>query len=149
MSQFTKYNNPNRKKVNRKISRSDADIIAAKNMIDDLNSGIELPLSYYDQQSDELCGMPSRNIYQASEPKTTVKNILVDFIENAINNNGSACNAIVNVDATFDTVMNMRVIFNRNHRKFYNKLLAFCIENNLTVLSTCPATLATVIRIDI
>ena len=81
MSQFTKYNNPNRKKVNRKISRSDADIIAAKNMIDDLNSGIELPLSYYDQQSDELCGMPSRNIYQASEPKTTVKNILVDFIE--------------------------------------------------------------------
>ena len=149
MSQFTKYNNPNRKIANRKISRADADIIAAKNMVDDLNSGIELPLSYYDQQSDKLCGMPSRNIYQASEPKTTEKNILVDFIENEINNNGGARNAIVNFDEIFDTAMYIRVVFNRNNREFYNKILAFCIENNLTVISTRPATLATVVRIDI
>ena len=142
MTKFTKI-------ANRKISRSDADIIAAKNMVDDLNSGIELPLSYYDQQSDALCGMPSRNIYQASEPKTAEKNILVDFIENEINNNGSACNAIVKVEETFDTAMHMSVIFNRNNREFYNKILAFCIENNLTVVSTRPATLATVVRIDI
>ena len=60
---WTKYNNPNRKKRHHKMSRTDADIIAAKNMFDDQRNGIELPLSCYDKQSDNMCGKPSRNIY--------------------------------------------------------------------------------------
>jgi hypothetical protein len=60
---FTKYNNPNKRKSHRKLSRTDADIIAAKNMIEDRNQGIELPLSFYDHQSDIMSGNPSRNIY--------------------------------------------------------------------------------------
>lgn len=60
---WTKYNNPNRKRKHKRMSRTDADILATKNMLDDLRNGIELPLSYYDQQSDKLCGKTSRNIY--------------------------------------------------------------------------------------
>lgn len=63
MAKFTKYNNPHRRSRRRTMSRTDADILAAKNMIDDRKSGIDLPLSYYDEQSDKMCGNPSRNIY--------------------------------------------------------------------------------------
>lgn len=63
MAKFTKYNNPNKRKPRRRLSRTDADIIATKNMIDDRSAGIELPLSYYDDQSDRMSGKPSRNIY--------------------------------------------------------------------------------------
>lgn len=45
------------------MSRTDADILVAKNMIGDRRNGVELPLSYYDEQSDKMCGKPSRNIY--------------------------------------------------------------------------------------
>ena len=58
---FSKYNQPRRR--HRKINRIDADIIVSKNMFDDMKRGIELPLSHYDEQSDKLCGLPSRNIY--------------------------------------------------------------------------------------
>lgn len=64
---FTKYNNPSKKRYKRKLSRTDADIIAARNMLDDLGRGINLPLSYYDEQSDMLCGKPSRNIYKEGD----------------------------------------------------------------------------------
>ena len=61
---WTKYNNPSRKRTHkRKLSRTDADIIATKNMVDDLKNGIELPLICYDEQSDRLCGKASRKIY--------------------------------------------------------------------------------------
>jgi hypothetical protein len=60
---FTKYNNPNKRKTHKKMSRTDADILAAKNMTDDRRNGIELPLSYYDEQSDRYSGSPSRHIY--------------------------------------------------------------------------------------
>lgn len=60
---WTKYNNPNRKRKHKKISRTDADIIAAKNLFDDRCRGIEMPLSFYDEQSDKMCGKPSRKIY--------------------------------------------------------------------------------------
>lgn len=59
---FSKYNNPNRKK-RKKLSRDDADIIAGKLMLLDSQLGHELPLSYYDSISDDLCGEPSRNLY--------------------------------------------------------------------------------------
>ena len=60
---WTKYNNPNKKRRKRKLSRTDADIVAASNMFRDLQNGIELPLSFYDGQSDKMCGKPSRRIY--------------------------------------------------------------------------------------
>jgi hypothetical protein len=60
---FTKYNNPNKKRSHKKLSRTDADIIAAKNMFDDRSRGVDLPLSVYDRQSDIMSGKPSRNIY--------------------------------------------------------------------------------------
>ena len=62
--QFTKYNNPNRKRKSRhKMSRTDADIMAGKQMIDDAANGIEMSLAYYDKISDQFCGKPSRGIY--------------------------------------------------------------------------------------
>lgn len=48
MAKFTRYNNPSKRKHRRTLSRTDADIIAAKNMIDDRQNGVELPLSFYD-----------------------------------------------------------------------------------------------------
>lgn len=63
MAKFTRYNNPSKRKHRRTLSRTDADIIAAKNMIDDRQNGVELPLSCYDEQSDRMSGKPSRNIY--------------------------------------------------------------------------------------
>lgn len=63
MAKFTKYNNPNKRKHRRTLSRADADIIAAKSMIDDRSNGYEFPLSYYDKQSDRMCGQPNRKIY--------------------------------------------------------------------------------------
>jgi len=62
---WTKYNNPNKKrKTRRKMDRTDADIMAGKQMIDDKARGIDMPLKYYDELSDKLCGKPSRNIYE-------------------------------------------------------------------------------------
>lgn len=64
MATFTKYNNPSRKHRQKRLNRTDADILAAKRMFDDRSRGCELPLSAYDELSDRLCGKPSRNIYQ-------------------------------------------------------------------------------------
>jgi hypothetical protein len=63
MAKFTKYNNPNKKRKPKKYSRSDADIMVAKRAFDDYSRGVCLPLSFYDHMSDELCGNPSRHIY--------------------------------------------------------------------------------------
>lgn len=52
-----------KKQVRRRISRTDADILASKNALCDRQNDIELPLSYYDHVSDILCGKPSRHIY--------------------------------------------------------------------------------------
>lgn len=61
---WTKYDNPNKnRKPRRKIDRTDADILAAKQMLDDKERGVEMSLKYYDEMSDRLCGKPSRNIF--------------------------------------------------------------------------------------
>lgn len=60
---FSKYRNPSKRKSHRKMSRADADILAVKNMLTDKRLGRELPLSFYDKQSDKMCGEPSRHIY--------------------------------------------------------------------------------------
>ena len=64
MAKFTKYNNPNKRRKAHKMSRTDADIMAAKNMLDDRLRGIDRPLSCYDMQSDQMCGEKSRQIFE-------------------------------------------------------------------------------------
>lgn len=61
---FSKYNNPSKRRNHRKMSRTDADIFAAKNMLNDRARGVELPLSFYDAQSDAMCGKSSRHLYE-------------------------------------------------------------------------------------
>ena len=61
---WTKYNNPNRKrKPRRKMDRTDADIIAGKQMIMDSKLGYKIVEKTYDEIIDKLCEKPSRNIY--------------------------------------------------------------------------------------
>ena len=77
------------------------------------------------------------------------ENILVDFVEKVLNDNNTYDNARVNTDNYYPKAITQRVVFERNHREQYNKLLQFCAESNLTVVSTLPATLSTVVRIDL
>lgn len=61
---WSKYNNPNKKrKSTRKMDRTDADIMAAKQMIIDSNLGYKTVEKTYEDISDKLCGKPSRNIF--------------------------------------------------------------------------------------
>ena len=61
---WTKYNNPSKKrKLKRKTDRTEADILAGKQMIIDNKLGYEIIEKTYDEISDRLCGEPSRNIY--------------------------------------------------------------------------------------
>jgi len=63
MAKFTRYNNPNKKRIRRPMSRTDADIVASKAYYDDRIRGTELPMKAYDELSDRLCGKHSRDIY--------------------------------------------------------------------------------------
>lgn len=63
MARFTKYSNPSKKRCKKNMNRADADIMATKNMFDDRKRGIDLPLSFYDEQSDQMCGKANRKIY--------------------------------------------------------------------------------------
>ena len=58
---FTKYTA--KKHRRRKLSRTDADILAGKALIDDIKAGHKQELSFYDAISDQLSGKPSRGIY--------------------------------------------------------------------------------------
>lgn len=55
---FTKYNN--KRKAKSKMSRTDADIIAAKQMVIDSKLGYDPIVKTYDEISDKLCGKESR-----------------------------------------------------------------------------------------
>lgn len=58
---WSKYNNPSRKRRPKtKMSRTDADIMAAKQMIIDSKLGYEPIVKTYDEISDKLCGKESR-----------------------------------------------------------------------------------------
>lgn len=77
------------------------------------------------------------------------ENILVDFVEKVLNENNRYDNARVHADNYYPKAITQWVVFERKHREQYNKLLQFCAENNLTVVSTLPATLSTIVRIDL
>lgn len=53
---FTKYNNPNKRRARKRLSKTDADILATKNMLDDRRNGIEMPLDFYEWQSMKNAG---------------------------------------------------------------------------------------------
>ena len=58
---FSKYNT--KRKPKRKMDRTTADIMAGKQMLEDTERGVVMPLKYYDELSDKLCGKPSRSIF--------------------------------------------------------------------------------------
>lgn len=68
---FSRYNNPSKRKHYKRVSRADADIIAAKAMLDDRQNGYVLPLSIYDEMSDRLSGNESRGIYNEEKKGDT------------------------------------------------------------------------------
>ncbi len=53
---FSKYNNPNKRRARKRLSKTDADIMATKNMLDDRRKGIEMPIDFYEWQSKKLQG---------------------------------------------------------------------------------------------
>lgn len=58
---FTKYNNPSRKrKTSRKMDRTTADIMAAKQMVIDSKLGYDPIVKTYNEISDKFCGKESR-----------------------------------------------------------------------------------------
>lgn len=77
------------------------------------------------------------------------KDLLKDFVQDVLNENNKHSNANLYSVMTYDHAIEEEVTFNLNHREQYNKLLSFCIENNLTVVRTQTCTLATVVRIEL
>lgn len=53
---FSKYNNPNKRRARKRMSKTEADILATKNMLDDRRNGIEMPLDFYEWQSNKMQG---------------------------------------------------------------------------------------------
>lgn len=53
---FSKYNNPSKRRSRKRLDRTEADIIATKNMLDDRRKGIEMPIEFYEWQSNKMQG---------------------------------------------------------------------------------------------
>ena len=53
---FSKYNNPNKRRKRKRLTKTEADIVATKNMLDYRRKGIELPVDFYEWQSKKLQG---------------------------------------------------------------------------------------------
>lgn len=66
--------------------------------------------------------------------KKTRKDILVDFVNNELNKDSLYLKAFVEPVRTYENAITQRVEFNMNFREQYNKLLQFCIENDLTII---------------
>jgi hypothetical protein len=77
------------------------------------------------------------------------KDLLKNFVMDILNEGNAWHNADLYAVDLFNGAYTEEVTFERRHRELYNKLLSFCIENNLTVISTQPATLATVVRVEL
>ena len=53
------------------------------------------------------------------------ENILVDFVEKVLNDNNTYDNARVHADNYYPKAITQKVVFEKNHREQYNKLLQF------------------------
>lgn len=74
--------------------------------------------------------------------------ILKNFVEQELNEHNKRNNAGLASVEFFDRAKTEEVTFHGNHRAQYNRLLMFCAENGLTVVSTHPGTLAAVVRVE-
>lgn len=74
--------------------------------------------------------------------------ILKNFVEQELNDHNKHNNAGLASVGFFDGAETEEVTFHGNHRAQYNRLLRFCAENGLTVVSTHPGTLAAVVRVE-
>lgn len=72
---------------------------------------------------------------------------LLDFVTGVLNEGNKHDNAIAYDEAYFDGGKEVKIVFNRDHRKLYSKLLVFCAQENITVISTHPCTLETIVRV--
>ena len=91
-----------------------------------------------------------KNMISESNPavdKILGDNILIDFVQKVICSNNVENNATMFVDDTFLNSVNFKIRFNHDYRYYYNRLLKFCAENDLTIISTHPATLETIVRV--
>ena len=52
---FSEYN-PNKRRKRKRLTKTDADIIATKNMLDDRRNGIDCPIEFYELQSKKMQG---------------------------------------------------------------------------------------------
>lgn len=74
----------------------------------------------------------------------------IEFIENELNENNTKHNATGYRGMLYaNGHSDMEVTFNHceNAREMYNKLLAFCVTNDLIVVRTHPGTYTTTVRI--
>jgi hypothetical protein len=62
--------------------------------------------------------------------------------------NGYYNNVVAYDDGFYDHARDLKLVFNRDHSKFYRSLLHFCADNGILVISTNPATFSTVVRIE-
>ena len=74
--------------------------------------------------------------------------IIQNFVEIVLNNGNKHFNAAAYDGERFEKSHNVKVAFERNHRTLYNKVLKFCADNDLIVVSTHPATLEVTIRVE-
>ena len=58
---FSKYNNQNKRRARKRLSKTDADILATKNMLDDRRNGIDCPIEFYEWQSSKMQGGVIKN----------------------------------------------------------------------------------------
>lgn len=72
---------------------------------------------------------------------------VLDFVHCDLNNNGMNRNAIAYDGEVFESTMQERIVFQKNHSELYAKLLRFCADNGIIVESTNFGTYATTIRI--
>ena len=79
----------------------------------------------------------------------TRENLLREFVEDVLNKNNEWHNADLRSENFYEKAYTEKVSFRHHNRELYNKLLVFCAENNLTVISTEPGTLATVVRVEL
>lgn len=71
---------------------------------------------------------------------------LIKFVENVLNENLTHDNAHCYLEGSFPSGKHLKVTFTRDHKNLYSKLLKFVSENDGIIVSTCPATLSTVVR---
>lgn len=85
---------------------------------------------------------------ERTEKQIMNSDILKNFVEQELNDHNKHLNAELASAGFFVGAKAEEVSFHGNHHVQYNRLLKFCAENDLTVISTHPGTLSTVVRIE-